>query len=153
MKNNSEIPIPNPAQTMMADDQSMTNSPETMDNQDLGMATAPSMESSEEIINIDAQRPYPPYPPYNPPSLTLDTITTVTMPVLSPGNNGDAVRFLQQTLISLGYTIVKFNANFDRYTYLGVTQFQRSNRLKVDGVVGWHTWRKLGEASVSRRRY
>ncbi|OLT69545.1 hypothetical protein BI334_29575 [Moorena producens 3L] len=75
------------------------------------------------------------------------------MPVLTPGNNGDAVRFLQQILISLGYTIVKFNANFDRYTYLGVTQFQRNNRLKVDGVVGWHTWRKLGEASVSRRRY
>ena len=82
MTNNSEIPIPNPAQTMMADDQSMSNSPETMDNQDLGMATAPSMENSEEIINIDAQRPYPPYPPYNPPSLTLDTITTVTMPCL-----------------------------------------------------------------------
>lgn len=95
--------------------------------------------------------PYP-FPPYRPSSLSLDTITTVTMPVLSPGNNGEAVRFLQQILISRGYHIVRFNANFDRYTYQGVLEFQGDHGLQVDGVVGWHTWRKLGEAIVANYR-
>ena len=106
---------------------------------------APEVNNPTEEVKADAS-----YYPYRPP-LSLDTITTVTMPVLYPGNNGDAVRYLQQVLISLGYHVVQFNANYDRYTYQGVLEFQRDNYLRADGVVGWHTWRKLGEKIVSRR--
>ena len=112
--------------------------------------TTQAVENQEqETKNQEFWRPSP---DSNPRSLTLDSITTVTMPVLSPGNNGEAVRFLQQMLISLGYHIVQFNANFDRYTYQGVIEFQWQHGLRPDGVVGWHTWRQLGEEIVSRRR-
>lgn len=123
---------------------------ETMPEQEV------NMPSQEPVPSQDLNRPYPPqpsYPPhyYNPPALSLDTITTVTMPVLYPGNNGEAVRFLQQLLLSCGYTILQFNANFDRFTYLAVIDFQRNNGLAVDGVVGFNTWRKLGEVMYSKR--
>ncbi len=119
------------------------------------MAHQPQETSdSKEQVNTTQEmwRPYP-YPCPNPPSLTLDSITTVTMPVLAPGNNGEAVRFLQQILISRGYHVVQFNANYDRSTYQGVLEFQRDHGLAADGVVGWHTWRKLGEVIVSHHRH
>ncbi|NEO30579.1 MAG: hypothetical protein F6K36_09110 [Symploca sp. SIO3C6] len=122
---------------------------EPMATQEAVPAQDMSIPSQEAVPAQDLAR----FPNYNPPSLTLDTITTVTMPVLYPGNNGEAVRFLQQLLLLCGFRIVRFNANFDRYTYYGVMEFQRSNGLVVDGVVGWHTWRKLGEVLYSRHRY
>lgn len=116
-------------------------------------APAPSQELNTPVQGAVPAQELARFPHYNPPSLSLDTITTVTMPVLYPGNNGDAVRFLQQLLLLCGFRIVKFNANYDRYTYYGVMEFQRSHGLVVDGVVGWHTWRKLGEVLYSRHSY
>lgn len=132
-----------PAQEAMPAQELNQSSPEDMPNQELNMSAQEGMPVQE--MNC------PGY--YNPPALNLDTITTVTMPVLYPGNNGDAVRFLQQILLSCGYRMVQFNANFDRSTYLGVINFQRNNGLVVDGIVGWHTWRKLGEVLYSRHRH
>ncbi|NEO98950.1 MAG: hypothetical protein F6K58_09785 [Symploca sp. SIO2E9] len=150
MSNQETMSTPEPMPTQApVPPQEPLSTPEPMPNQEPMPVQELSTAPQESVPTQELAR----FPQYNPPSLSLDTITTVTMPVLYPGNNGEAVRFLQQLLLLCGFRIVKFNANFDRYTYYGVMEFQRNHGLVVDGVVGWHTWRKLGEVLYSRHRY
>lgn len=67
------------------------------------------------------------------------------MPQLQKGTSGEAVRLLQQQLITFGYLgNDNFDAQFGSVTEAAVQQFQRDRNLKDDGVVGANTWSALG---------
>ncbi|OKH40545.1 hypothetical protein NIES2119_02735 [[Phormidium ambiguum] IAM M-71] len=78
-------------------------------------------------------------------STNESTTINISMPILKVGNSGEAVRFLQQVLIALGYSI-PFDAVFGNKTKKAVEKFQQASGLGVDGIVGPKTWRALGEA-------
>ena len=59
------------------------------------------------------------------------------------GDKGDRVKTLQQALKALGYTISKVDDSFGSGTYAAVREFQRSEKLAVDGKAGKNTLKKL----------
>ncbi|MFB2877960.1 peptidoglycan-binding domain-containing protein [Floridanema aerugineum] len=73
------------------------------------------------------------------------TTINISMPILKVGTSDEAVRFLQQVLIALGYQIL-FDAVFGNKTKKAVEKFQQARGLGVDGIVGPKTWRALGDA-------
>lgn len=99
--------------------------------------------------------------------MTVSTMNVSTLPVLKEGDNGDAVRFLEQLLSSIfwfGLPVgraalitnnVIFDAQYDNQTKQIVAEFQQnynatfpfpSPDITVDGVVGPETWKALGDA-------
>ena len=68
----------------------------------------------------------------------------VNMPELNQGHIGDAVECLQLRLYTQGFSLF-IDGDFGLRTYEAVEIFQRREGLKVDGIVGEKTWRKLGE--------
>lgn len=64
------------------------------------------------------------------------------LPTLRKGSNGLYVTELQEMLKKRGYTL-KTDGIFGTKTLEAVKAFQADNGLKVDGVVGEKTWRKL----------
>ena len=67
------------------------------------------------------------------PAFALDPST------LYNGSRGDAVRRLQQALISLGYLNGRADGIFGNQTEEAVRKFQRANRLDADGLAGKKT--------------
>lgn len=63
--------------------------------------------------------------------------------LLSSGDSGPLVAFLQLALSRAGFDPGKFDGVFGGRTKLAVTRFQSANRLSADGVVGPRTWRAL----------
>lgn len=63
--------------------------------------------------------------------------------VLSRGDIGNDVKFLQQKLKGLGFDPGKIDGIFGQLTTDAVERFQRSARLEVDGVVGPKTMKSL----------
>lgn len=59
------------------------------------------------------------------------------------GDKGARVKTLQQALKALGYAISKVDGNFGSGTYAAVREFQRSEKLAVDGKAGKNTLKKL----------
>ena len=55
------------------------------------------------------------------------------------GSRGDSVRDLQQKLNANGYKLAE-DGVFGSNTYNAVLDYQRKNKLAVDGVVGDETW-------------
>ncbi len=68
---------------------------------------------------------------------------------LSLGNRGRAVRDLQRCLRYLGYNI-KVDGRFGIETRAAVKRYQRRHHLRVDGIVGKHTWGSIGLAAVAK---
>jgi hypothetical protein len=66
-------------------------------------------------------------------------------PVLSKGSDGDLVVWAQEHLRGAG-SPVRVTGHFGRKTYRAVKRFQRSHRLRADGVIGARTWRRLLKA-------
>ncbi|MCB0338797.1 MAG: peptidoglycan-binding protein, partial [Bdellovibrionales bacterium] len=66
-------------------------------------------------------------------------VTTTSFPLLRKGDTGDWVRFLQGRLNQLGFTL-KSDGDFGKLTDRKVREFQKTNKLKVDGIVGLKTW-------------
>ena len=64
------------------------------------------------------------------PSATPPTTT------LKPGDSGPQVKALQRELGSLGYSVGAIDGNYGPATTREVAAFQRSDRLKADGIVG-----------------
>ena len=66
-------------------------------------------------------------------------------PLLQRGDNGDAVKSLQNALISHGYSCGSAGADgdFGSSTRSAVILFQGFNRLSTDGIVGPATWTAL----------
>jgi peptidoglycan hydrolase-like protein with peptidoglycan-binding domain len=81
------------------------------------------------------------YSPFVPTSYPYD----VQMPVLSKGDVGDAVECLQLRLYDHGFFWLYIDGIFGEKTRDAVKAFQAREGLKIDGVVGGQTWRKLGE--------
>lgn len=73
-----------------------------------------------------------------PPSYERDTSATSTTALLKRGDRNDAVRALQNNLISLGYSCGSAGADgdFGSGTEAAVRSFQQKNGLKVDGIAG-----------------
>ena len=63
-------------------------------------------------------------------------------PTLRLGSSGTYVKFLQDLLITKNY-ILKADGEFGPITEVYVKQFQKTNGLVVDGVVGQATWAAL----------
>lgn len=84
---------------------------------------------------------------------TLEALArAVSLPRLVRGDQGEAVRFLQQLLIALGYD-VRFDADYGPSTENAVRSFQEYRRdlaQVVDGKVGTLTWRALGDEIFKR---
>lgn len=64
------------------------------------------------------------------------------MEAIKRGSKGDAVKQLQNVLISLGYSIT-VDGDFGYKTETIVKVFQKKNGLVADGIVGQQTWNKL----------
>lgn len=52
------------------------------------------------------------------------------------------VKYIQKYLEVIGYS-VPVSGVFDKTTYIAVKNFQKKNKLTVDGVIGINTWKKL----------
>lgn len=66
-------------------------------------------------------------------------IATIPTGLLQKGDESDAVKALQQRLISLGYLSGKADGIFGAQTYRAVKEFQKANALYADGVAGSQT--------------
>ena len=63
--------------------------------------------------------------------------------VLRQGDRGDAVRVAQQRLDAAGFGPGPIAGIFGPRTHSAVIDFQSSEDLKVDGIVGRQTWAAL----------
>lgn len=70
------------------------------------------------------------------------------METVKKGSKGEAVKVLQNALLTLGYTLPNFGADgsLGNETLLTLKQFQRDKGLSVDGVCGPLTWAAINEA-------
>ncbi len=71
-------------------------------------------------------------------------IVKAAQPTLNWGSSGTSVNVLQRKLLAWGYYEGRVDGTYGSDTYRAVTEFQRKNRLRVDGVVGPETWGALG---------
>ena len=83
-------------------------------------------------------------PSTSPPATTTPPASTsASMPILRPGMEGDAVRFLQQRLTAKQVYNGPISGVFGPQTEAAVRQLQQANNLAVDGIVGPATWGAL----------
>jgi peptidoglycan hydrolase-like protein with peptidoglycan-binding domain len=64
------------------------------------------------------------------------------LPTLRKGSQGKDVKYLQDILNSLGYSVIA-DGIFGTKTEAAVKKFQKDNGLVVDGIVGAKTWAAL----------
>ncbi len=67
----------------------------------------------------------------------------ITNTILRIGSSGEEVKELQETLKILGYGISNVSGKFDEETEKAVKDFQKTNEILVDGIVGPQTKRTL----------
>lgn len=67
------------------------------------------------------------------------------MQTIRKGDNGETVKFLQETLGKLGFSL-EADGKFGSQTMGAVATFQEQNGLTVDGIVGAKTWAALDAA-------
>lgn len=79
------------------------------------------------------------------PNKKTEEVCDVELNVLKKGAKNSQVKSLQLLLIGNGFSCGKAGADgdFGSGTYDAVLAFQKENELKVDGVVGTNTWKKL----------
>jgi len=90
---------------------------------------------------IRASNPLPITPQPMPPELGL--------PILLPGDKGQAVAKAQQLLRAKGYYQGLIDGDFGVGTRDAIANFQRANGLTVDGKVGPQTWQKLQAPAIT----
>lgn len=80
---------------------------------------------------------------------------TAKRPTLRNGSRGDAVRELQEKLLSFGFSLPKYGADgkFGDETDSAVRLFQSLHGLYVDGVVGEKTWAALDGEKAEEPTY
>ncbi len=72
------------------------------------------------------------------------------LPTLQRNNNSASnkdVRYLQQSLVKNGYPVTT-DGFFGAKTEQAVINFQKKNKLAVDGIVGPRTWSQLGACNT-----
>jgi len=72
--------------------------------------------------------------------------------MIRPGDRGSGVTFLQERLQSLGYSIPRADGVYGNLTEAAVEEFQASNGLNADGIVGYQTWDALGRGNSQASR-
>lgn len=72
----------------------------------------------------------------------VDTVE-VSLNVLKNGSKGESVRALQILLNAYGFSCGLADGIFGKNTEKSVREFQKHNKLSVDGCVGAQTWRSL----------
>lgn len=82
--------------------------------------------------------------------LTLEETSRVFSTILREGDQGDPVRVLQYYLDIIGYfdnqvPVVRLDGYFGPETREAVIDFQRSQGLTPDGIVGRNTWNRMTE--------
>ena len=73
--------------------------------------------------------------------------------ILRKGSSGEDVIILQQKLALVGLYSGPINGKFGELTESAVKKFQSNLGLKVDGIVGSHTWEKLEINSAPQTPY
>ena len=63
--------------------------------------------------------------------------------VLSLKMSGDDVKYLQTKLKEYGFFNERIDGYFGQNTLVSVTNFQKSIKIKADGIVGSLTWSRL----------
>lgn len=91
---------------------------------------------------MEPSRPSEPSQPGGP------TQPSISRPTLTQGSSGEHVRYLQQKLTELQYSVV-VDGVFGPRTASAVRSFQSSYGLRADGVVDPQTWAALEEAWVA----
>lgn len=82
-------------------------------------------------------------------SLSPNTATPApTAMILKLGASGPTVKALQQRLKDLKYNVGSVDGDFGKSTEAAVKAFQARNNLRVDGVAGTETLRKLNSSSA-----
>jgi len=100
---------------------------------------APKMKGLEDKTLTKA--PPPPAP----------AIVAKTMPTVRRGSRGEHVKVMQKKLTDLGFRVSKHpkKSGIDgvagRLTIAGLKRFQRSRKLKSDGICGKNTWKALNK--------
>jgi len=111
------------------------------------LASVTEITSPDAVpVTIDApDNVVPPEPTAPPDEFAVGKDTPkdpLGRPFLSPGDEGDDVVALQRRLIDLGGA-VDDSGVYDDATLAAVLQFQRSQGLVADGIVGTKTWAAL----------
>ena len=70
----------------------------------------------------------------------------MTQRIIRIGNTGEDVKYLQQSLIKLGYSPGPIDSIFGPITETAVRAFQKATGLVVDGIVGNNTWSAIDSA-------
>ena len=72
-------------------------------------------------------------------------LTLGACPQMKKGAKSDVVKWMQQRLVYLGYSVGKYGADgiFGKDTDSAVRKFQKARGLAIDGIVGPKTWSKL----------
>jgi len=73
----------------------------------------------------------------------LSDVPVAERPTLRQGDSGEWVTELQTELRQLTFYTGSINGSFDSSTASAVREFQRNNKITVDGVVGRETWSAL----------
>ncbi len=111
------------------------------------LKTRTTLDSHQQLMYVDGGIPQQ----QSPRTISGQDQTGVTriassaspsLPTLSFGNRGDAVRVLQRLLQANGYT-VRVDGVFGALTEAAIKAFQNQRSLSTDGVVGQRTWREL----------
>jgi len=76
----------------------------------------------------------------------VKTLPPIPGTTIHPGDRGDAVVQVQQTLTDLKLYTGKIDGEYGSGTQEAVKAFQRANRLKVDGIIGTRTFAALDSA-------
>lgn len=82
-------------------------------------------------------------PPAGPPAPGVPTFTPTATPTLHSGDEGDAVRELEQRLVDLGYRPGPVDGSFTATTGSAVLAFQKREGISRDRVVGPQVWAHL----------
>ena len=99
---------------------------------------APAMKGKEDKTLTKAAPPAAP------------AIVAKTMPIVRMHSRGEHVKVMQKKLTDLGFRVSKHpkKSGIDgvagRMTIAGLKRFQKSRKLKADGICGKNTWKALG---------
>ena len=72
----------------------------------------------------------------------IKTKTVISKHLLKKGNRGNYVTFVQKELYLKGYDLI-VDGVFGQKTYTIVKEYQKNNKLAVDGIIGFNTINKL----------
>lgn len=89
----------------------------------------------------------PMYDEVETPAPTVKSVS-ISLPILSRGSKGEAVKTLQRLLNALGYTDAEekkltVDGNFGKATFYSLKAYQTANGLEVDGYCGAETWKNI----------